>query len=202
MIFAVLVLDTYTKTVCIRVCCQNEVCIYFFGKFQSKFECLCCFRVRIAYCREIAIRQFLLFDNVNVLKSKFFEDSSCRDVSCAVKRCVNNLEVLALSLDRIHVKNLFLKFCHISIVYFFADHLEQACLFCFCLVHSLNSIPVRDGLNLSHDSADVRRCDLCAIFPVYLVSVVFRRVMAGCYVDTCNTSEMTYCKRKFRCRSQ
>jgi len=201
MIFTVFVFDTYTKTICIRICCKNEICIYFFCKLQSKFKSFCCFRIRIADCREISVRKFLLFNHIYILESEFFKDSSCRDVSGSVKRCINDFEVLALFLDCIHMDNLFLKFCHISIVYLFTDHLEETSFFCFCLVHGLNCIPVGDGLNLSHDTAVMWRCDLCTVFPVYFVSVVFRRVVAGSYVDTCHAAQMTYCKGKFRCRS-
>ena len=102
MILAVPVFYTNAKTVCIRVCRKYDVCIYFSGKLQAKFKCLCCLRVRIADCREISIRKFLFRYYVYVLKSKLFKDSSGRDITGSVKRCVNDLEVLALCLDSIH----------------------------------------------------------------------------------------------------
>ena len=201
MIFSVFVFDTNAKTVCIRICCKNKICIYFFCKFQTKFKSFCCFRIRITYCWEISIRKFLFFDNINVLKSKFFEDSSCRNVTSSMKWCVHDLQILSFCLDSIHMNNLFLQFCHVCIVHFFADHLEKACFFSFSLVHSLNSIPIGNCLNFSHDSAVMWRCDLCTVLPVYFVSIVFRWVMACSYIDTGNTSQMTYRERKLRCRS-
>ena len=202
MILAVPVFYTNAKTVCIRVCRKYDVCIYFSGKLQAKFKCLCCLRVRIADCREISVWKFLFRYYVYVLKSKLFKDSSGRDITGSVKRCVNDLEVLALCLDGIHMDDLFLKLCHISIINSLSNHFEKTCLHCFFLVHGLYGIPVGDCLYLAHDPCIMRWCDLCAIFPVNLVSVVFRRVMAGCYVDTCNASQMTYCKRKLRCRTK
>ena len=46
------------------------------------------------------------------------------------------------------------------------------------------------GINItaSHNSAVMRRCNLCAIFPVYFIAIVFRRIMACCNINTCNTA--------------
>ena len=202
MVLTVFIFYTDTKTVCIRICCKYDICINFFCKLQAKFKCLCCLRVRIADCREISVWKFLFRYYVYVLKSKLFQDSSGRDITSSVKWCVNDLEVLALCLDGIHMDDLFLKLCHVSIVNSLSDHLEKSCLHCFFFIHGLYGIPVGDCLNLTHDSGVMRWCDLCTVFPVNLVSVVFRRVMAGCYVDTCNASQMTYCKGKLRCRAK
>ena len=66
------VLYIHAETVCIRVCCKDQVCIDFFAEGKSKFKCLCCFRVRVAYGREVSIRQLLLRNNVYIFKTKFF----------------------------------------------------------------------------------------------------------------------------------
>ena len=119
-----------------------------------------------------------------------------------MKWCVHDLQILSFCLNSIHMNNLFLQFCHVCIVHFFADHLEKACFFGFSLVHSLNSIPIGNCLNFSHDSAVMWRCDLCTILPVYFVSIVFRRIMACSYHNTRNTAKLSQCKRKFRCWTQ
>ena len=72
MVYTIFVFDMHTETVCVRIGCQNQVCIDFFCKFQSQFESFFCFRVRITYRREIAIRQFLLFYYIYMLKAKLF----------------------------------------------------------------------------------------------------------------------------------
>ena len=48
----------------------------------------------------------------------------------------------------------------------------------------------------------MRRCNLCAILPVYFVSVVLSRVVACGNDDTGNAAEFTDSKRKLRCRTQ
>ena len=48
----------------------------------------------------------------------------------------------------------------------------------------------------------MRRGDLRAVFPVDLVSVVFRRIVAGCDVDAGYTSQMTDCIGQLRSRAE
>ena len=202
MVLSVFILYADAKTVCIRVCGKYDVCIHFLRKLQAKLKCLCCLRVRIADCREIPVRKLLLRYYIYILKSKLFKDPSGRDIAGSVKRCVNDLQIPALCLDRIHMDDLFLKLCHVSIIDSLSDHFEKSCLYCVFLVHGLYGIPVGDCLYLAHDTGIMRWCDLRAVLPVNLVSVVFRRIVAGCYVDTCHTAQMTYCKGKLRCRTK
>ena len=61
-----------TKAVCIRVCGKDQVCIYFFCKLQAQSESFCCLRVRIAYSREVTVRELLLFYYIDMLKSQLF----------------------------------------------------------------------------------------------------------------------------------
>ena len=72
MIFAVFVFYPYTQTVCIRICSKHNVCIHFSCQLKSQFKCLCRLRIRIRNSREFAVRQFLLFDYVYVLKTELF----------------------------------------------------------------------------------------------------------------------------------
>ena len=72
MVYTIFVFDTYTKAVCIRIGCQNQICIDLFCKFQSQFESFFCFRIRITYRREIAVWQFLLFYYIYMFKTKLF----------------------------------------------------------------------------------------------------------------------------------
>ena len=73
MVYTIFVFDMHTETVCVRIGCENQVCIDFFCKFQSQFESFFCFRVRITYRREIAVRQFLLFTTYTCSKPSSFK---------------------------------------------------------------------------------------------------------------------------------
>ena len=86
MILAILIFYTDTKTVCIRICCKNKICVNLFCKFKSEFKCLCCLRVRIADCREVSVRKLLLRYYIYILKTKLFQDSSCRNITGSMKR--------------------------------------------------------------------------------------------------------------------
>ena len=98
--------------------------------------------------------------------------------------------------------HLLLKFCNIAIVHFLPDHFIESGFLCFLNPHSLNRIIIRNCLNLSHDSFVMRRGDLCAILPVYLVSIILRRIMAGCNVNSGYASKGANSIRKFRRRAQ
>ena len=201
MVFAVFIFYAHTQTVCIRICGKNKIRIHFFCKLQTEFKGFGCFRIRIAYCRERAVRKLLLLNNIYVFKAQLLQDPSCRNISGSVKRCINDLQVFALCLNGILMDHLFFQLFHIGIVNLLTDHFIKACFFCLSLVHGFYSIPVGDRLYLSHDSGVMRRSDLSAVLPVYLVSIVFRRVMAGSDINSRNTAKVTDCKRKFRCRS-
>ena len=46
------------------------------------------------------------------------------------------------------------------------------------------------------------RCDLCAVLPVYFVSVILAWIMACRNYNTCNTSKFPNRKGQLRCRTQ
>ena len=102
------ILNIYAETICIRICCKNKVCILLLGKLESQFKCLCCLWVRIADCREISIRKLLLGYYIYIFKADLLEDSSRRDITCSVKRRVNDLKILANFLDAVPMNNLLL----------------------------------------------------------------------------------------------
>ena len=193
---------TTSQTVCIRIGSQYQICIYFFCKFQSQFKSFVCFRIRVTYSREFTIRKFLLFYYIYIFKAQLFQNSSCRDISCTVKRRIYDFQIFCHSFDRIHMDDLALQLFHIGIIHVFADHNIKTCFFCFRFIHSLYIIIICNFLNFSHDTTVMRRCDLSTIFPVYFVTVIFRWVVACCDIDTCNTSQLSYCIRKFRCRTK
>ena len=91
MILAVFIFYTHTKTVCIRVCGKNKVCIDLLCQLKAKDKGFVRFRIRIAYRWELAVRQLLLRYNIYVVKADLFKDSSGRNITCAVKGCVYDL---------------------------------------------------------------------------------------------------------------
>ena len=179
-----LILCIDSKSVCIRVSSQNDVCVYFCRKFQSQCKCILVFRVRIAYCREISVRKFLLFYYINVVKSKFFQYTSYRNVSCSVKRCVNDFQLVSLLFDCFRTKNQFLKSFHIFVIDFFTDHFVKTCCLCIFFRHCLHLSKVCDRLNFCNNLFVLRSCDLCAIFPVNFISVVLWRIVTCSYYYT------------------
>ena len=80
--------------------------------------------------------------------------------------------------------------------------MEQSLLFCFCPVHHLNGGKIRHRINFCDNFLILRSSDLRTVLPVYFISIVFRRIVACSYHNTCNTAKLSQCKRKFRCRTQ
>ena len=201
MILTCFILYIHAKTIRIRISCQNQIGIVMFCKLQCKFKRLCCFRVRIAYRREVAIRQFLFRYDIHVLESKLTKDSSGRDISGSMERRIYNLQFFSIFVDALLVQHEFLQLCHICVVNLFSDDLIEAFMDGFLFRHG-NGILYGDCLYLAHDTCIVWRCDLCAIFPIHLVSVILRWVVTGCHIDTCHTAKITDCKGKLRGRAQ
>ena len=94
------------ETVCIRVRCKDNVRIYFFCKLQRQCPCFLVLRVRISNGREVSIRLFLLFYNINLGKSKLAQYAAHRHVSGSVKRRVNDLHVFCSIFDDFRVDTL------------------------------------------------------------------------------------------------
>ncbi len=72
VVHAVLVFYPYAQTVRIRVCGQDKVCIHFLCQFQAQLKSLVRFRVRIADCGELTVRQLLFRDYIDILKAQLF----------------------------------------------------------------------------------------------------------------------------------
>ena len=98
--------------------------------------------------------------------------------------------------------HLFLKFCNVAIVHFLPDNFIESGLLCFLKPHGLYRIIIRNCLNLIHNSFVMRRGNLCAILPVYLVSIILRRIMAGRNVNSGYASKRANGVRQFRRRAQ
>ena len=64
------ILYIYAKTVCIRICCQNKICVFLLCKCKCQFKCFCCLWIWIAYSRELSIWKLLLWNYINMSKAK------------------------------------------------------------------------------------------------------------------------------------
>ena len=119
-----------------------------------------------------------------------------------MERAVYNLQFLAGGIDGILVDYLLLQLCDITVVHFFADNFVHSRCLRFFRPHGLHRIVIRHSLHFVHNTLVVGRGDLRAILPVYLISVILRRVMTGCNVDTGDAAKRTHCIRQFRRRTQ
>ena len=188
-----------TKTVCIRICGKNNICIYFFCKLKSKCPGIFVLRVRIWNCREVSVRNLLFFHNINLCETKLTENSSDRNISGSVKWCVNDLHILGSLRDDLRVDALFFQLRDIFVIKIGSDDAEQILCSGFIFFHCFYHGKIRYFCYFCKNVFIMRRCDLGTVFPVYFISVVFSRVMAGCDHNTGNTAKLTDCKRKLRC---
>ena len=87
------------ETICVRVGCKDDVSVYFFCQFQRQCPCFLVFRVRVSHRREVSVRHFLLFYNVNLIKAKLAQNAAYRHISGSVKRCVDDLHIFCRIFD-------------------------------------------------------------------------------------------------------
>ena len=196
------ILDIHTQTVCVRICGKHQVCIFFLGQLQSQFKRLCRLRIWIADGRKIAIRKFLLRNDIDILKTDLSQHPARRNIAGSVKRSVHDLEILAHSLNAVPVDDLLLELLHIFVIDRCADHFIESLCHGILLVHGLYCGIICHSLHLIHDPFVVRRGNLGSVLPVYFIAIVLRWVVARCHIDTCHTSELADCKRKLRCRAK
>ncbi len=196
------ILHVDTQPVRIGIGSQHQIGVHFLCQLQSQRKCLCGLRVRIADRRELAVRQLLLRHHVHVLEADLPQHSACRDVAGAVQRCVYNADILLGCINGILMDHLAFQLCDIRIIDIAADVLVQTGRLCRSLVHGFHLVIIRHRAHLCHNAGVVGRGDLCAVLPVYLVTVVFRRVVAGGDVDACDAVQLTHRIGKLRCGAQ
>ena len=112
-----------------------------------------------------------------------------------MKWCVNDLHILG----SLRVDALFFQLRDIFVIKIGSNDAEQVLCSGFILFHCFYHGKIRYFCHFCKNVFIMRRCDLGTVFPVYFVSVVFSRVMAGCDHDTGNTAKFPYCKGKLRC---
>ena len=124
-------------------------------------------------------------------KAQFFQYTAHRDVSRSVQRCIDYADIIRHFPDRLWMNDLFLEFLHIPVIHRFTDHMIQSLIHRSLFVHSLYFPKVCDAVHLGYDLKVLWRCNLSAVFPVYLIAVIFRRVVAGRYHDAGNTFQLS-----------
>ena len=90
-------------------------------------------------------------------------------------------------------------FVNIFIIDLFADHLV---IFPDLKASSSSVVFTVDRSSMARTSSGntliMGRGELCAILPVYLVAVVFRRIVACSDIDAGDAAQLTHCKGKLR----
>ena len=119
-----------------------------------------------------------------------------------MKRRVYDFKIFLYLVNGVLVKHLLFELGNVSVVNVSSDHFVETSLFGGLFGHCLDCRKIGHCLYFVHNAFIVRRCDLCSVLPVYLVSVVFRRIVARCNIDSGNTSKLSDCKRKLRSRPQ
>ena len=135
-------------------------------------------------------------------KANLFHHPSGRDIAGSVKRCVNDCNLVLHLVNGLLVHNLGLYLGNVLIVDFFANDFVFACCQCRGLVRGLNRGQILYGQHLVGNALVMGRGELGAVLPVYLVAVVFRRVMACRDINSCNAPQLTHCKGKLRSGTQ
>ncbi len=191
-----LILYIYAKTIRIWVCRQHQIRILLLRKLKCKSKCLLCLWIWIAHSRELSIRQLLFWHNIYILKAKLLQHSSRRNISCAMKRCINNGQILLYFLDNLRMANLCLKLCNIAVINRSSNRLVKSHTLRLCLLHRLHCIIISNSFNLSHNPSIMWRRNLCAILPIYLIAIVFWWIMARCNINSSDTTKLSHRIRK------
>jgi len=114
-----------------------------------------------------------------------------------MKRSIDNYHILSL-FNFLRSDRLSLYIFYKAVIYFLSDYIEKACLFSFPFSHSLNIRKVSNSVYFTDYSLILRRNHLCSIGPIYLIPVVFRRVVAGSNDYSGSTAQSSYGIGQFR----
>ena len=172
------ILGIDAETIRIRIRCKNNICVLFLCKLQCQRKGLRILRVRILQSREIRIGILLLRNHINMLEAKLFQNSRHRNQACSMERCIDNADIIRHLPDDLRMDDLLLEGFHVSVIDFSAEIDKKSLLRRFLLRHGLHLIVAGDRIDIRDDACVMRRCHLSAVLPVYLVAIVFRRIVA------------------------
>ena len=137
-----------------------------------------------------------------LLKSKILQYSLYRSKSRSVKRCINDCNVFCHLLDNLRMDREITEFSEILLINLVGNNLIETCFNRLILIHCLNHIKGSHLGNLIHNVGVMWRSYLCAILPIYFISIVFSWIMTCSNNNTCDTSKLTNCERQLRNRTK
>ena len=111
-----------------------------------------------------------------------------------MKRGVNDANVFLHFINGILIYYLCFYMCNEFIIDRLSDDLIFACCNSILTAHSLHCRQISDRQYFCGNAFIMRRSKLCSILPVYFVSIVLWRIVAGSNIKTCDTAKLTYCK--------
>ena len=103
-----------------------------------------------------------------------------------MERCVDDLDIICYGTDDIGMDDLLFQLFHVGVVDLAADDIVKACIHGSLLIHCLNIVIIGYGIDLSDYASVMRRCNLCTVFPVNLISVVLGRIVRSSDHNTCD----------------
>ena len=192
------ILSINAKTVCIRVCSQNQIRIFFPGQLQSQLKCVFIFRIGIGNRREVSVRQFLLFHHINLCKAQLFKNPPDRKIPGSMKRGIHNLQVFGFFTKDFRMKHKALQGFYVFIIHFRPDNLVQPCFPGLFQTHGFYSAVVGYLVHFLDNLLVPGAGNLGPILPVHFVTIIFRRIMTGCHYDSCGTAQLSQGKRQHR----
>ena len=189
--FALVVLTSHSHTVGIGIGSHHNICIERLSITQSKRKGFTVFWVRRNNRRKITASFHLFFHTIHVFKAPKLQRTGNEHHTRSVERRVDYLQIF-LSFDNFGVDRERANLFEINLVYLFTDGLDK-----FFVSVELNIFDFH-FVYFVDDSSVVRCQDLCAVFPISLVSVVFFGIMRGRNVHTCLTMQVSDGERTLR----
>ena len=172
-------------TVSVGVGADDQVGAYLVSQLYAQIETFGVFGVGACYGGEVAVDYHLFSNRVNVLEACTLQSFGNQNVTGAVERSEYDLYISSL-VDFFLVDNLTQSAFQECFVGFLAHNLNHAGSNSFFIVRNLNIVEDVDAVHFCCNCICVLGGQLCAVFPVYLVAVVFLGVMACSDVNTCN----------------
>ena len=171
------------ETVCIRIRRQYDVRVDLFRQLQRQCKRLRILRIRIRKRGEIRVRILLFRYDIDMPEAELLQHALDRNQSRAVERRVDDPDVVRHLPDHLRMDDLLLDRGHIGVVHLAAEINQQTGLLRLFLRHGLHRVKIFDSQHIRDDAGVMRRRDLCAVLPVYLVAVVLRRVVRSGDLD-------------------
>ena len=175
--FAGLVAGHDAHSVGVGIGRDYEVASDFFGELYAEFEYRRVFGVREGDGREVAVRDHLLLNRVDVLQSDSLQDFRNENSAGAVERCVDDLQVVRYLRDYVGVDGFGDDFREVGLDEVVSDIGDEPGLYAIVKGYHLHVVKNIGGGYELGDGLRVVRRELRAVVPVRLVAVVLLRVV-------------------------